>query len=501
MSVIRRQSIHHSIVNYVGVLIGTLSTLFVYPLAREAYGLARFLIDTSVFLYPFIMLGFESVTIRFFPEFRNPDRGHHGFLSLMLLPVMIGCVVFCLFSWLWGWDLLGWLESNAGMNFTAEPLLSRFVPLVVPATCMISLGWIFNQYCANFHHVTVPAILQNFIKVSLPLLILSFLAGDIGIDIMAYGVVANYGIVLLLYMLYVRYIGEWRLRTDWSFLNRDLAGRMGTYAFFSLFGSLGTLIAFRIDSIMVSTMVGLENNGDFGITSTIAQTIAIPTNAVIAIAAPILSAAWAERDLGRIRTVYRKASTNLLIPGLLIYTGMWLCLDLLFQLMPNGSAIEQGKWIILILGFAKVVDMATSVNNEVIAYSRYFRFNFYAVIVLAVLNIVLNFILIHRYGIIGAAIATALSILIYNLLKFLFIWIRFRMQPFSIATVKLVVISVASYALICWWPLTGKPLLDLLIRCVAIAIVFLSGVWFWKVSEDVQELYLRLREKLMPKSK
>src|SRR5690554_3493298 len=84
MGVIRRQGLKKSIVLYFGVLIGIFSTLYIYPLAEDAYGLARFLLSMAGILAPFLSFGMSSLAIRFFPEFRDKDSGHHGFLGLLL---------------------------------------------------------------------------------------------------------------------------------------------------------------------------------------------------------------------------------------------------------------------------------------------------------------------------------------------------------------------------------------------------------------------------------
>lgn len=492
MSVIQKQSINHSIVNYIGVLIGTISTLFIYPLSRETYGLARFLIDTSIFLYPFILLGFEAVTIRFFPDFKNEKNGHNGFLGFLFIPVMVGCLGLTLVSLFRGREILMWLEKVSPMQFYSDPMISQYVWLIVPITICMSLAWLFNQYAANFHKITIPAILQNLIKITLPVLVLVFLKVSHHTDTVAYGILGSFLLVAILYILYIWKIGQLKLNFDASYIRKPHLKAMLTFAMYSLFGGLGTLIAFRIDSIMVSTLLNLEQNGDFGITSTIAQTIAIPTNAVIAIAAPILAAAWANNDREKIADVYKKASLNLLIPGLLIFTGMAVCLDHLFNLMPNGNAINMGKWVVLTLGFAKIIDMATSVNNEIISYSKFYRFNFLAVGLLALTNIAFNFIFIKEFGIWGAALATALSILLYNIAKYLFILIKFNIQPFSVQTLYLLIIAGIAFCAANWIPDSGGQLLTLLLKGAIVSAIFPGLVYYGKISSDFNYLVNKL---------
>jgi O-antigen/teichoic acid export membrane protein len=488
MGLIRQKSIHYSVVHFTGVLIGTLSTILVYPLDRESYGLARLLIDFSIFLYPFALLGFESVAIKYFPLFRDSQEAKARFLGMLLKIVLLACISVICIGWLWGWEILEWLELRAGMHFSKDPLIKRYIWLSLPIIFFMSIGWLFNQYLSNFHRILFPAIFQNLIKISLPVLVLLIHYKIVGVDILAYGITANFLLVAVLYIVYSYAIGE--LRVSWRGSRQDGEKwfTMLPFAMFSLFGSLGTLIAFRIDSIMVSTMIGLEHNGDFGIASTIAQTIAIPMNAIIAIGAPVLATAWASTDMSKIKEVYQKSSINLLIPGLWIYAGMWACLDPLLALLPSDMDLSGMKAVILLLGAARIFDMATGINNEIIAYSKHFRFNFATVLLLAVSNIVLNLYFIPRHGILGAAMATSISLMVYNMAKFVFIWIRMDMQPFTTNTLKAIGIALLAYGSVAWWPLIFNPLYELVLKSAVLSGVFLFFAWRLSLSEDLINL-------------
>ena len=69
MGIIKKQAIGFSIVNYLGVAIGSLSTIFLYPQDEEAYGLFRFLLDSANLIQPFAMLGAWYVGTRMFSIF------------------------------------------------------------------------------------------------------------------------------------------------------------------------------------------------------------------------------------------------------------------------------------------------------------------------------------------------------------------------------------------------------------------------------------------------
>ncbi|MBK7477629.1 MAG: polysaccharide biosynthesis C-terminal domain-containing protein [Haliscomenobacter sp.] len=58
--------------------------------------------------------------------------------------------------------------------------------------------------------------------------------------------------------------------------------------------------------------------------------------------------------------------------------------------------------------------MSLGLSNYIIDLSPYYRFNFFNLLVTAVLNIGLNYMLIPKYGILGAAYATGTAFLLMN---------------------------------------------------------------------------------------
>ena len=82
MGVIAKQSIRGTIVTYLGVAVGFLTTFFVITrfLSAEDIGLARVLIDAATLFIGLAQLGTSSSILRFYPYFvsntESPTRSH-----------------------------------------------------------------------------------------------------------------------------------------------------------------------------------------------------------------------------------------------------------------------------------------------------------------------------------------------------------------------------------------------------------------------------------------
>lgn len=103
-------------------------------------------------------------------------------------------------------------------------------------------------------------------------------------------------------------------------------------------------------------------------------------------------------------------------------------------------------YVVIFLGLAKVVDMGTGVNAQIIATSTYWRFELFSGIVLLTVMLPLSYFLTKGYGIVGTAVAQLISISIYNLVRVVFLWNKFRLQPFSRQSVYIVLLGGVCFA-------------------------------------------------------
>ncbi|MEM1320852.1 MAG: polysaccharide biosynthesis C-terminal domain-containing protein [Bacteroidota bacterium] len=481
MGVIKRQGIKQSLVSYGAVAVAALSTVFIYPRDTKIYGLARFILDTAMFLMPFMLLGLNGVIVRYFPKFKNPDNGHNGFLPFMLLIGLGSVLFFSLLGYLFWDQLLAVYEDKPA-------IYSQYLHYLFPLAGLITLFMIFNSYSSNFKRIVVPSIFQNLIKFSLPVLILLYLWEYIDVENIIEGILLTYLLSLIGIIIYIGFLGQLKLKLNWRFLSPELLKEMGNYSLYLLLGGMGSVIAFRIDSIMISTLLDYDNNGIYGISAFIGNAIAIPAAALILIASPIIATAFDQKDMKHVAYLYRGSSINLLVVGLFLYVGIAAGIEDLFSIMPRAEVLKEGIQVTLLVGLAKIIDMGTSVNNQIINYSKYYRFSVVAVMAMALFNVVTNLIFIPRFQIIGAAMASLASIFLYNLLKLGFIYYKLKIQPFSLQTLKILGIALLAYLVASRLPLSFSPFLNLILRSLVVVVIYLPAVLYFKISEDINDL-------------
>jgi O-antigen/teichoic acid export membrane protein len=197
----------------------------------------------------------------------------------------------------------------------------------------------------------------------------------------------------------------------------------------------------------------------------------------------VIAEAWKVNDKKTISDIYRKSSLTLSIIGLLLFIGIWGNIDNVFFI--TGKDFEQGKYVIFFIGLASLIDVFMGLNSHIIGTSKYFRWQTYLVIIFAVIVVTTNILLIPVFGIVGAALASFISKFIFGLLRFLFVYVKFGFQPFNYKHLILLVISLVSLYASSFIPSQQNYIFDIIIRSLAISLIFLIPVYFFKISEDV----------------
>ena len=195
--------------------------------------------------------------------------------------------------------------------------------------------------------------------------------------------------------------------------------------------------------------------------------------------------------MANIRDIYHRTSLNQFIASGLIFTLVWLNIQDLFDLIPNGDVFRQGVWVVFFIGLAKIFSSATGINNEILLVSDHYRYSLAIRLLLVVTAIITNLYFIPIYGITGAALATSISILSNNLLLFLFVWVKLKMQPFKVDNLyALIWLSLIFF--VAWLvPIEfDYPLINIVMRSALILVMFVFIVMRMRFSEDLKEMVL-----------
>lgn len=485
MGVIRRQSLKHAAVNLIGLAAGALSTFLVYPHVQEQYGLIQILLQVGLIGLPVMSLGANTVAIRFFPKFQDATHGHHGFLPLLMLLCAAGFTLSLGLAWIF-WE--PYMHTVASKS----PLIRQYLWLAFPIAFCYVLSSVLFLYSSNFKRIVVPSLLLDFSqKIVLPVLMFCVWKNWITLQTAVWCMVAHSAFVTTGLILYLRWLGEWHWKPEFSYLTRELKREMAAYIGFWSLGGFALLVAAKSDIFMVGSISAVKAAGTFTIAAALAAIIEIPIKSLYAASASSVARHLADDNMEALGKLYKGVSINLLSAGLLLFGGMWVCIEQIFSFFPASQAAEIGAgiWVFFFIGLSRLVEMATGMNNNIVYYSPHYRFALLSLGISAILTTVLNFMLIPRIGMTGAAIATLTSMILYNLFSIWLVWAKYRLFPFTGKTFRAIGFALLAFSVAHFLPDSHFALLDILIKGGVYAAIFVFLILYFRVSDDLNDLW------------
>jgi len=153
--------------------------------------------------------------------------------------------------------------------------------------------------------------------------------------------------------------------------------------------------------------------------------------------------------------------------------------------MLNQDGYSIGIPIVIIVSLGKLYTMSTGCINNIISNSKYYYYTFWFSLFSSILAVILNIYLITDYGIIGAAYATLIVLVIMNSLKVYLIKVKFNMHPYSNDTIKIIVLSILTYIIFSNLELGFQPLLNIIIKSSLVFILYTLAAYIFRLSDDV----------------
>ena len=415
MGVIAKQSIRGTIVTYIGIAVGIVTTFFVLTrfLTTEEIGLARVLIDAATLFIGLAQLGTNASIIRFYPYFREKDSDEdHGFFFWALVVPFIGFILFAVVYWACSAPLGAWFGEKS-------PLFVDYYYFVLPLAFFMLYQAICESTCNVLMHIVLPrAVRELVVRVGLLVLYLLYAFRILSLDGFVIGLCANYAICATINLCYFFSLKKIVLKPDWNFLrtNPNLVRRYLTYTGFLILSAVTGVLAPTLSSFFVTAKMGLDTTGIFAIATYMAVMVSVPNRSVSAIASPQLARAIKENNREECSHLIRQVTRNMLLIGGFILLIMWVNIDLIFHILPNGATFATAKNVVLILGVSQLILGTFTICLTALNYSRYYAISLIFSLILTVSAILLNNYLVPLYGMEGAACSNLLSYGLYYVL-------------------------------------------------------------------------------------
>jgi O-antigen/teichoic acid export membrane protein len=480
---IQKQSIKGTIYIGLGTAIGFLTNAVIFPRVLQAnqIGLISILLAYSVIFTQIGSLGFNNVTTRMFPYFRNNENRHNGFISVGMLTSLFGfLVVIALF-----FIVKPLLIQNSADN---SLLLSKYIDYVLPMVFFMIFYNLFENYYKVLYNAVIGTFFREFIKrvfILISIFIYYFKVVAFKDYVLLYVIAISLPTLLILFLLLKN--GHFSLKSSIAYIKEKTLGKgMFDVALFGLFASTTNIITLQIDRIMIERGLGLADTGIYTTCFYFGALIALPARMITKITSVYIAEAWKNKKWDEIKKINYKSSLNMFVFGLFALIVIWTNIDSVFIFLPKNYI--SGKYVILLIGLAFLLDMLAGISMIIISISEKYRYNTYSKILFVILLVVTNFIFIPIWGILGAAFASLLSKLIYNFYKYYIMKKSYKIDPYDKNYLLVIAIGLITYFLTYIIPKVDSFYLDFIIRFFVSFIVYTILIYSFNISDDINGL-------------
>ena len=421
--------------------------LYVILLARllGADGMGVFFLAVVIveFASMFSRLGLETGVLKFIPMFRERAQRKGVLIRSLQFTLMAG-IAATVILWL-GADFL----AHQVFHKPDLSLVMKIVSLGIPFSGAM---WIFVSGTQAFHTMKYRSLIEFFVNPTLNvLLFLGFffagkkLAAPALAYVISFSCAAFVGFLALKRLLPEITDKKIRSKTDTRELLR--------FSLPLVMINILSMVMMWTDTVMVGYF---RTSAEVGIYSAAAKTaffVSFVIMAFTSIFAPRISELYSQRRIAELEKLFKIVTRWVFSLSLPVFLIMVLIGKDILSLF--GKNFSSGFFALSVLSVGHLINASVGSVRYMLTMAEKEKLVLWDTVALSLLNVLLNFVFIPRFGINGAAAATAISLSLINWLMLAQVYGRLKIHPYEKPFLKPllggILIAIASNFLIQNW--------------------------------------------------
>lgn len=497
MGVVVRQSIKGAIMNYLGVIVGFFTTFFIVTkyLTTEEVGLTRVLVDASILLSGLAQLGTSTSAMRYYPYFKDEKERDHGFFGWSVIIPFVGFIIFSILFFVFKQPIENYFSQNS-------ELFVDYIYFVIPMSFFMTYLLVFETNSNLLMRIVIPKFIREVgIRLMTLVVYLLYAFDVINLDGMVISLCLTYGIATVLNIIYLFSLKKVSFKIEPAYVSKWLRKDFIFYTLFLIATSLAGNLIPVLNTFFVSGKLGLAVAGINTIAVYIASIVEIPYRSLAAISRPHISQGMKDNNMLDVNNMTKNVSLHQFMASMFIFFLIWINIDLVYSLIPNGNVYDEAKFVVLILSVVKIINTSLNVGATVLSYSKYYYYSLLFTIILTVTAIYMNIKLIPIWGMEGAALASLVSYIVYYAFLLTFINWKIKVSPLSMRELYTVIIILSLFG-IDWLlqtymsehlisifnvELIGK-ILDSAVRTLLLSVLGIVIIYKSRISKQVNDI-------------
>jgi len=494
MNLIRKQGFINSLILYAGTALGFFNLIILFQrfLSIEEIGFFSLMIAISLLYAQISSMGIGNVILKYFPYHQNSNKQYNGFITLIMIWSIGGFAVFTFLFFLFKYPIVDFYSRKQGAS-----LLVKYFYYLVPLSFLMMVYAVLESMALTVFRNVLSSFLREvvlrlFTLASVLLIAISVISYQ---NFLLIYIGAN-AIVVTILLINISRSKHFKIAPISSDLLKEKRTFL-SYGFFTVLSGSSFVLIQNLDMIMLSllTKESLRFVGIYGTFFSIAMIISLPAKALGRTSLQIVAQSWAVNDLQKIGKIYYKTSVVQMLIGCLLFIGLVINKQFIVFLLHKPAYASYYNAFIII-GLAFLVDMTGGLNNYIMNISRYYRTTTLYIVLGVIFCLLSNWLLIPLLGMSGAAISYFLTIFVLNFAYFLFVKLKFGLQPFGIMHLWILLISIGCLLIGLYLPAIKNQYLDMIYRSVIVSAIYVGLAYILRISEDISSVLDTLLKRL-----
>jgi O-antigen/teichoic acid export membrane protein len=496
MSTIRKQSIISSVVIYIGFIVGLINTYFFTKqglFEGAQYGLTAIFVAIASMMTAFAALAMPSYILKYYPYYKDhlPARKN----DMITWALVVGTIGFMLVI-IAGLVLKHVIIRKFSQN---SSLLVHYYYWIFILGFGLTIFTILEAYSWSLR----KSVLTNFLKevqwrLLTTALIILFIAKICDFDQLIKLYSFTYPVIAFTLFCYLVFTKKIHFTFTPSKVTRRFFKKIASLCAFAYTATVVFTMSQVFDTLVIASVLddGLNKAGIYGLAQIMTSVIQAPQRGIVAASVAQISRAWKEKNRALLQRIYQRSSINMLIFASFLFALIALNYKEAVVTFGLKDSYLLGYSPFIFLGLCRIVDQGTGVNAQIIGTSVYWKFELISGVVLLIVILPLTYILTRQYDILGPAVAAFVSTIIYNTVRIVFLWKKFKLFPFTVQSLYTLVLAAACY-MACYFLCNGiHGLGGLVARSALFILLFGSGVLYLRLSPDVIPVWHTIKKRL-----
>lgn len=432
----KRDGLINLFISYSGVLLAFgITILKARALTTEQIGLISIIVTIS-FLASFSSnMGYHYIIKKYYFFYEN-DKAKQNTLVFLVFFVTLVNIFVVFFLLLWKKDfIVSKYENDLFESYY------RYVFVIVFFEAI-------NQLLMSLYQISGKSIASNliydfFFKFSGFVLLIVYSLLNITFSVYLTSYILLYVMRTVLFLIF-SLPGKHNMGFDFSIVSILKITKAVKYAFLMFFSSFAGMLTKTIDKLMLGSMADLDVVGIYTIILTFPILIQSIGSAFGFTGHAKVSELIYRNDKEGLKKIYTDNVNILVFLGLFVF-GIFIVFGRPILFFFNEKLVS-AYWATIFLMFGELISVSTGLGGWILSFSKKYYYETVTRFFLIIITIVTNYLLIPILGLNGAALATTISLILYNSIKILILKNTMDLFPYTNEILKKIILFLILFS-------------------------------------------------------